>query len=161
MPSLILVHTSGKNRFFAFICLMKKYFVLCALVMAVAIIGCKNNDKASGVAGKWKVTDANIEMKDFPQEMMGEVKKAVLTTIYNFNADSTLVIESSGRTMEPGKWKFNAEKNIISLDSDGDGTPENDLQIVSQEGSKMVVKNDKGEDGKIELTLEKVVEEKE
>ena len=56
---------------------------------------------------------------------------------------------------------FRSEKNIISLDSDGDGTTENDLQIMSKEGSKMVVKNDKGEDGKIELTLEKVVEEKE
>lgn len=140
---------------------MKKYFALCALVMAVAIIGCKNNADTFSVVGKWKVVDADIQMKDFPQEMMGEVKKAVLTTTYNFNADSTLVIESTGRTMEPGKWKFNTEKNMISLDSDGDGTTENDLLIMSQEGNKMVVKNDKGEEGRIELTLEKVVEEKE
>lgn len=140
---------------------MKKYFAFCAIVMAIAILGCKNNVNTAdtfNVVGKWKVTDANIELKDFPEEMMGEVKAAVLTTVYNFNADSTMVIESTGRTMEPGKWRFDSGKNIIRLDSDGDGTPENDLQIVSNEGNKIVVKNDKGEEGRIELTLEKVVE---
>lgn len=138
---------------------MKKYFALVAIVMAVAIVGCKNNSDNVNITGKWKIADAKIDMPGMPAELMDMVKKAVLTTTYNFNADSTVVIETDfNENKSKGKWGYISETKTITLDSEGDGSIENELVIISGDDKKMVVKNDKGEEGKIELTLERVEE---
>lgn len=142
---------------------MKKLIYITLLFAAVAMVGCKGGGvKTDTIVGKWDITNVEINLNNMPEgteEMIPMMKKAIMQSKYEFKADNSYTFTSmfSGE----GKWSYDKSKNAIVLDNADPKAEDNTLEIKESSADKMVVLNDKGEEGSITLTLERAKETKE
>lgn len=139
---------------------MKKIVHLFLLFAVVGLVGCKS-DKVSTetIVGKWQVIDADLKLNNMPEDakaMEGVMKKALLETKYIFNKDASYSVEAVFPSN--GTWKYDESQKAIILNREGADKEPRVYRILSSSSDKLEVKNDKGEQGYINLTLERIKE---
>lgn len=127
-------------------------------VLGLASCGSKSISTDS-IVGTWQVTAADLKLNNMPEgaeAMEGAMKKALLETKYIFNKDATYKVEAIFPSS--GTWKYDEAQKAIILNREGADKEPRLYRILSSSSDKMEVKNDKGEQGYIDLTLERTKE---
>ncbi len=140
---------------------MKNWALVILLVLGVAYTGCKKDGKEA-VAGKWKVVDAKIELKDTASELaviIEQMEKAIVGAEYEFKNDGSYSLTGFGKNVT-GEWEYDAGNKAIVLKSDNQEVPENKFMIQSNDGDRMTILNSKEDEGSATIVFERIKEEK-
>lgn len=139
---------------------MKKIIHLFLLFTVVGLVGCKSDKvNTETIVGNWQVTDAELKLNNMPEgaeALAGAMKKALLETKYTFEKNGNYSIEAVFPSK--GTWEFDEAQNAIILNKEGEYKATRTYRILSGSSNKLEVKNDKGEEGYMNLTLERIKE---
>lgn len=86
-------------------------------LILLTLISCNQSKEVTSghLATEWKVIDFEVTSKSLPERTIKEIKKNIISTIYDFGEDSTLMIAKLGEQPLFLTWYVSGRNKITTI----------------------------------------------